>query len=215
MSKGKISRIDIITIIIAFAALLTSVISIYFQFFNHYSNLSAKFTGVNTHIQKIDNQINSELSFLFLNTGKNEIAFISGFIYFSFDETIPKFHFAGNREHLNEKQKKWYTESIDTNFIIESGRIKSEKFNIKIPFDDAKTYFKQNLDLLSNEKIDLYFGTSLNFIDSEGKLKTSNFKPTKIKLRYLQKDGDLQFTGAGSSVNLKEMKYIKGKYKIY
>lgn len=213
--KGKISRIDLITIIIAFAALITSVFSIYFQFFDNYTRLSAKYIGANTSHNDEKEELNSGISFLFLNTGKTEVAFISGFVYLSADGSVPKYHFSASRSSLDDQQKKWFTNPISPNFIVEPGKIEMKDFSLKIPYKEAIEYFEQNFDLLAKESLQLNAGVSLNFIDSRGKLKMVNFQPSKIELKYFMDEEELKIIGTGSNVNPREKEKILGKYKIY
>jgi len=215
MAKDKISRIDILTIIIALAALITSVISIYFQFFNNSTNLSAKFTGTTTFIEDDREALNSNISFLFLNTGETEIAFISGFIFYSTDESSPKFSFSGDRSRMDDQQKKWYTKPINSKFIIEPGKIQMEEFKLNIPFSIALEYFNQNFDLSSNQKLLLNLGVGLNLIDSKGELKMITLRPSIVEFNYSNQEGNMVFTGSGSKVNPKEFKSIQNKYEIY
>lgn len=215
MTTEKISKIDMLTIVIALAALGTSVVSIYFQFFNDSTELSAKFIGTKTDFEEKDKTLNATLSFLFLNTGKTEVAFVSGFTYYSSDETFPQFYFSGDRSGLDENRKKWYTQNIDSKFIIEPGKILTKEFELKIPYNSATEYFNQNFDLSANQKILLTLGVSINLIDSKGKLNTIHLNPSKVEFKYSNQQENLVFTGSSSNVNTKELKSIVGKYEIY
>lgn len=215
METGKISKVDVLTIVIAFTALLASVSSMYFQFFNNSTELSVKFTG--TSVENLEETFESEISFLFLNTGNTEVALISGFIYLSVDRITPRHDFSGDREHLDENEKKWWTQTIDleTSILINSGKITNNKFKFTLSREELLKFLGQNFDLKSKKKVEFYTGVSLNFIDSKGKFKMKKITPSLITLKYNFEGDSLSFHGSGSNVNQSEMKQVINKYVIF
>ncbi len=215
MSSNKISKIDVLTLIIAFVALLTSISSIYFQFFRNSTEFSAKFTG--TGVAKIDDTFDLEISLLFLNTGNTEVALISGFSYLSADNTIPNGSFSGSRENLDEIKKKWLTQSIDmeSSILIGPGNIGNEIFKLNISKHELLEFLKQNFDVWALEEVEFKVGTALNFIDSKGKLKTKNITPSVVSLKYNVIGDSLRFYGKSINVNSFEMKQVINKYEIF
>lgn len=215
MQNGKVSKIDILTIIIAFTALIASFSSIYFQFFNNTTELSAKFAG--TTVDNLNDTYQSEVSLLFLNTGNTEVALISGFVYLSVDKTIPQNYFSGSRKNLNEKKKKWLTQSIDieSSMLINSGKIISKKFKLKLAKEELLEFLEQNFDLKSKQEVEFHTGISLNLIDSKGKLKMINITPSIVTLKYNIIDESIKFHGSGSNVNRSEINQVVNTYKIF
>lgn len=215
MKKGEVSKIDVLTIVIAIIALMASISSIYFQFFNNSTELSVKFTG--TNIVNDDDKFQSEISLLFLNTGNSEVALIYGFIYLSVDESSPQYYFAGDRDRLNDDKKKWITQVIDleSDALFSPGKISAKKFKFSLIQAELREYMEQNFDLKSKEEVKFHVGVSLNFIDSKGKLKTEKITPSILSLHY-KIDGDsLSYYGSGANVNQAEVRQISTKYEIF
>ena len=215
MGKNKRNISEVLTVIIAFTALLTSMVNVYYQFFDNYTEFNAKYTG--TSVKHLKDNYDSDISFLFLNTGNTEVALISGYIYLSIDGSIPTHSFSGNRSNLDERKRKWFTKSLklESNDIINAGKILNKKFNINISKENLLEYLNQNFDLQSNEKVSFYSGLSLNFIDSKGKLKTSNITPASISLKYKVSNDSILFSGTSININHLEMDQIMNKYTVY
>ena len=79
MGKNKRNISEVLTVIIALTALLTSMVNVYYQFFDNYTEFNAKYTG--TSVKHLKDNYDSDISFLFLNTGNTEVALISGYIF--------------------------------------------------------------------------------------------------------------------------------------
>lgn len=211
----KVSKIDLLTILIALAALLTSICSIYFQFFNKSTELAAKYTGVSLTSSTGVDGIEPVLKFMFLNKGDHQVALISGFSFLSFDESEPEYYFTAKRSKLAQKQIAWYTEKVEEAFIIEPGEILSFEQRMKLEMDDVVEYFGQNVSLQTIGQVEMYCGISLNFMNADGELQMVKMKPAKLQFSYEMIEGQFVITGNAASINSEESDQILDTYQIF
>ncbi|WP_115461676.1 hypothetical protein [Winogradskyella aurantiaca] len=169
-SKFLLSPADKLSILIATIALISTLFTIYIQFFYQVTSLQIG----NTKIVSVNDSLSRKLDIdvLLLNSGTNPVAFTRWYSFLSADKSLTEgICYDGM---FNLENTALYTSGCSTNIneVIEPNYV--EFMSLELVIDN--TILKKYIALNNKDEVDsnpyLNVGINLEFIDSNGEKKT-------------------------------------------
>ena len=199
--KIKLSPGDKLSIFIASIALISAIFTTYIQFFHKTTEFRIgdfDFTHTKDSLNK-----QFEINLLLINTGTNPVAFSEWYTFLSVDGSMT--NGACHVNNIDPGNTNIYTFGCSTrsNIIIEPNTLEYTDLKLQISNEKFAEYIKLNQRNESNEPPFINVGVSMNFIDSNGKIKSKEIIFGAIYYNY--------YGGSGYQSHLKSAK----EFKIY
>jgi len=201
----KLSAGDKLSILIASIALMSAIFTTYIQFFHKTTEFRIGTITLDQTSDSLTKQLN--ISALLINTGTNPVAYNKWNTFLSADGSLPK---GACLEGYNDMESSEYVGlymygcGTTSETIIEPNTVEFVKLKLEISNDDLAKYTALQLGDIPADSIPfINVGVSMNFIDSNGKIKSKEIIFGAIYYNY--------YGGSGYQSHLKSAK----EFKIY